>query len=157
LNLALDIDGVLADTQPLWREWLDDASRRFRAIAALDPAELPADRGSAAERLDRWAEAGIGDWRAALERFAEDRAPLFFRPEPTTNATVRRVRAAGGRLVGFTDAPEPLARIAVSQLGLARELEAIEAGRDAEQRALAHLGPGARVVRTRDELAAAAP
>jgi len=28
--IALDLDAVLADTRPLWRDWLEDASRRTR-------------------------------------------------------------------------------------------------------------------------------
>ena len=157
MKLAIDLDGVLADTRPLWREWLDDAARRFRSIAALDPTALPADRGAAAEALDRWAESGVGDWRSALERFAEDRAPLFFRPDATTNATLRRVQAGGGTIAAFSDAPAELVRVALEHAGVARQVVAVEAGAGAEERALARLGPGARVVRTRNELAAAAP
>lgn len=152
MKLALDLDGVLADTRPLWREWLVDASRRFRAIAPLDPESLPSDRAAAAEELDRWAEAGVGDWRAALERFAEDRAPLFFRPDPETNAALRRLQASGAGLAVFSDAPEPLVRIALSHLGATRQLGSVDAGEAAEARAVAKLGAGARVVRSREEL-----
>jgi phosphoglycolate phosphatase-like HAD superfamily hydrolase len=152
VKLALDFDAVLADTRPLWREWLDDAARKFRAIASLDPEELPEDRAEAAALLDRWAEAGVGDWRGALERFAEDRAPLFFRSEPATNAALRRLRANGASLAAFSDAPEPLVRIAVAHIGLARELGVLSTGRDAERRAVEELGVDARVVRSRDDL-----
>ena len=152
MKLALDFDAVLADTRPLWREWLDDAARKFRAIASLDPEELPEDRAEAAALLDRWAEAGVGDWRGALERFAEDRAPLFFRSEPATNAALRRLRANGASLAAFSDAPEPLVRIAVAHIGLARELGVLSTGRDAERRAVEELGVDARVVRSRDDL-----
>src|SRR6266508_5953619 len=67
--VAIDLDGALGDTRPLWDEFLADAARRFGSIAALDPASLPRDRGAAAEELDAWAAGGVGDWRAALERF----------------------------------------------------------------------------------------
>ena len=43
--IALDLDGVLGDTRPLWRAWLEDAARRFR-MQELDG--LPADRVAAA-------------------------------------------------------------------------------------------------------------
>jgi phosphoglycolate phosphatase-like HAD superfamily hydrolase len=152
VRLALDFDAVIADTHPLWHEWLDDAARRYRSIAVLEPGELPHDRADAADALDRWAEAGVGDWRGALERFAEDRAPLFFRPEPATNSALRRLSAGGASLAAFTDAPEPLVRVALAQVGLGRALGVVTAGRDAEQRALGELGADARVVRTRDEL-----
>jgi phosphoglycolate phosphatase-like HAD superfamily hydrolase len=152
VKLALDFDAVLADTRPLWREWLEDAARRFRSIAVLEPSALPEDRAEAAALLDRWAEAGVGDWRGALERFAEDRAPLFFRPAPATNAALRRLRASGAVLGAFSDAPEPLVRVAVAHVGLARELSVVAAGADAERRAVAELGAEARVVRSRDDL-----
>jgi phosphoglycolate phosphatase-like HAD superfamily hydrolase len=151
--VALDLDGVLGDTHGLWRAWLEDASRRFRSIAELDPAALPADRGEAAVALDRWAAAGIGDWRAALERFAEERAPVHLRPNADASAALRRLGAAGVRLGAFTDAPEPLARVAAAHLGAARRLEALESGSGALERLLDRLGAGAAVVRTRAELA----
>jgi phosphoglycolate phosphatase-like HAD superfamily hydrolase len=153
---AIDLDAVFGDTRELWNDWLKDVARKFRTIAELDIAGLPADRAAAAATLDRWAEHGIGDWRAALERFAEDCAPIYLRPDPGVNATLRALQAAGARLAAFTDAPEPLARVAASQLGVARRLEAIEAGEGALARVLATLGPDAAVVRTPAELRALA-
>jgi phosphoglycolate phosphatase-like HAD superfamily hydrolase len=150
--LALDLDRVLGDTRPLWLAWLDDAARRFRSIAELSPDGLPQDRAAAARELDRWAEAGVGDWRPLLERFAEDRAPLHLRPDAETSAALRRLAAGGTRLGAFTDAPEPLARIALATLGASRRLEAVEAGEGALDRLLQRLGGGVRVVRERDEL-----
>ncbi|MDX6512352.1 MAG: Haloacid dehalogenase-like hydrolase [Gaiellaceae bacterium] len=154
--LAVDLDGVLGDTRPLWEAWLEDAARRFRSISELDPATLPRDRGAAAAELDGWAEDGIGDWRSSLERFAEDHAPVYLRPHAETSATLRRLEAAGTRLGAFSDAPEPLARVALSHLGAARRLEWVETGADALERLLERLGPGATVARTRAELSAAA-
>jgi phosphoglycolate phosphatase-like HAD superfamily hydrolase len=151
-SVAVDLDGVLGDTRALWQDWLEDAARRFAAIAPLDPAGLPADRAEAAAELDRWAETGVGDWRAALERFAADRAPVYLRPDADASAALRRLRAAGVRLGVFTDAPEPLARLALEQLGAARRVEAVETGRGALERLLDRLGRDAHVVRTRDEL-----
>jgi phosphoglycolate phosphatase-like HAD superfamily hydrolase len=151
-SIALDLDGVLGDTHPLWRDWLEDAARRFAAIAPLDAGTLPTDRGDAAAELDRWAGAGIGDWRGALERFAADRAPVYLRPDADASAALRRLQAAGMRLGAFTDAPEPLARIALEQLGATRRLEAVETGRGALERLLERLGEDARIVRTRAEL-----
>ena len=115
-TVAIELDGVLGDTRPLWRDWLEDAARRFRSIAPLDPAALPEDRAEAARVLDEWAEAGVGDWRGALARFAEDRAPVYLRPSAEVSAALRALAAAGFRLGVFTDAPEPLARLALAQL-----------------------------------------
>ena len=145
--VAIELDGVLGDTRPLWRDWLEDAARRFRSIAPLDPGALPADRGAAAEELDRWAAGGVGDWRAALARFAEDRAPVYLRPDAEVSAAVRALAAAGHRLGVFTDAPEPLARIAVAQLGVDRRIEALETGTDALSRLEERFGPELTVVR----------
>jgi phosphoglycolate phosphatase-like HAD superfamily hydrolase len=146
-TLALDLDRVLGDTRPLWEDWLEDAARRFRSIAPLDPAALPEDRGTAARELDSWAEAGVGDWRSALTRFAEDRAPVYLRPDAEVSAALRKLADGGARIGVFTDAPEELARIAVSQLGATRRIEALESGEGALERLLARLGPDAEVVR----------
>ena len=101
--VAIDLDGVLGDTRPLWRDWLEDAARRFHSIAPLDPGALPDDRGEAAAELDRWAEAGVGDWRAALARFAEDRAPVYLRPSAEVSAALARAR--GRRRAGSACSP----------------------------------------------------
>jgi phosphoglycolate phosphatase-like HAD superfamily hydrolase len=150
--LAIDLDGALGDTRTLWRAFLDDAARRFASIAALDPATLPADRGAAAGELDRWAAHGVGDWRAALERFAEDRAPVFLRPDGEASAALRSLAAEGARLGVFTDAPEPLARIALAHVGAARRVDVLETGSGARDRLLERLGPTATVVSSRDDL-----
>ena len=113
---------------------------------------VPDDRVAAAAALDGL----VGNWPALLERFAEDRAPLHLRPDADVNAALRRLAAEGARLGAFTDAPEPLARVAAAQLGVARRLEALETGADALERLLKRLGPDARVVGDRDELLRAA-
>jgi phosphoglycolate phosphatase-like HAD superfamily hydrolase len=151
-TIAIELDGVLGDTRPLWDAWLEDAARRFRSIAPLDPAQLPADRVEAAKELDAWAELGVGDWRTLLARFAEDRAPVYLRPDAEVSAALRQLAAQGNRLGVFTDAPEALARIAVSQLGAERRIEALETGEGALDRLLEQLGPATTVVRERAEL-----
>ena len=146
---VLDLDAVLGDTRPLWRAWLVDTARRVR-VPELE--SLPEDRVAAASELD----ARVGNWRALLERFAEDHAPVYLRPDAPTSAALRRLHGDGVRLAAFTDAPEPLARIAAAHLGAARRLEALEAGEGALERALTRLGDDAVVVRSREELVAAA-
>jgi phosphoglycolate phosphatase-like HAD superfamily hydrolase len=149
--VAIELD-ALGDTRGLWDDWLADAARRFRSIAELDPGSLPHDRAEAAVELDRWAERGIGDWRTALRRFAEDRAPVYLRPEASVSAALRALESSGARLGVFTDAPEPLARVALAQLGAARRIELLEAGAGALDRLLAELGPDTAIVRSRDDL-----
>jgi phosphoglycolate phosphatase-like HAD superfamily hydrolase len=131
--VALELDGVLGDTRPLWEAWLEDVSRR----AHVDPARLDEE---------------LPNWRALLERFAEDHAPVYLRPDARATGALRRLQAAGVRLGAFTDAPEELARIALAHLGAARRIEALETGPGALDRLLARLGPDARVARTVGDL-----
>jgi phosphoglycolate phosphatase-like HAD superfamily hydrolase len=155
--VAIDLDGALGDTRGLWLAFLEDASRRFRSIAELDPGSLPADRGEAAAELDRWASSGVGDWRGALKRFAEDRAPVHLRPSSEAGACVRALATRGVRVGVFTDAPEELAQVALDHLGVARRVDALEAGPGSLDRLLERLGArAATVVRTPDELRRAA-
>jgi phosphoglycolate phosphatase-like HAD superfamily hydrolase len=147
VKLAVDLDGVLGDTRPLWRDWLESAAK----VLEVDPGALPPDRAAAAAALD---DSGAGNWRALLERYAADRAPLYLRPSADVAAGLRRLQAAGARLAVFTDAPEELARLALAHLGAERRVESLHAGTNAERRALTALGPGAEVVRTRAQLIA---
>jgi phosphoglycolate phosphatase-like HAD superfamily hydrolase len=132
--VAIDL-AALGDTHPLWLDWLDDAARRFRVdVAALDQ-ELP-------------------NWRQLLERFAEERAPVYLRRDADVSSALRRLHNRGARIGVFTEAPEELARIALSHLGAERRIEVLEAGAGARERLLGQLGETATVVRTREELLA---
>ena len=138
--IALDLDAVLADTRPLWRDWLEDAGRRAR----VDLGDLPEDRAAAALVLDE----RLGDWRPLLERFASDRAPIHFRPRGETGAALRRLRDAGARVGAFTDAPRELAELALAHAGAARRIDVVGTLDDV----LADLGADALVVHSRGEL-----
>ena len=150
--VAIDLDGALGDTRPLWDDFLADAARRFASIAPLDPSALPGDRGAAAEELDRWAELGVGDWRGALQRFAEDRAPVHLRPQADAAAALRELAASGRRLGVFTDAPAELASVALAHLGAARRVELVETGAGSRERLIAVLGSETEVAETREDL-----
>jgi phosphoglycolate phosphatase-like HAD superfamily hydrolase len=150
--VAIDLDGALGDTRPLWREFLTDAARRYASIAPLDVDRLPADRGEAAAVLDDWASRGVGDWRGALERFAEERAPVFLRPSAEASAALRALSEAGCRVGVYTDAPEDFARIALAHLGAARRVDILETGARARERLLEQLGQEAALAVSRDEL-----
>jgi phosphoglycolate phosphatase-like HAD superfamily hydrolase len=147
--LLIDLDGALGDTRALWRDWLAAAEN----VLGVAPASLPADRAAAAAALDA---AGAGNWRSLLERFAEERAPVYLRPSAEASAALRRLSASGCRLGVFTDAPAELAAVALAQLGAARRVEALEAGTAALDRLRARLGEDATVVSTRAELVASA-
>ena len=131
--VAIDLDGALGDTRRLLADWRADAARRLRVDASAIEREVP-------------------NWASLLERFAEERAPVYLRPDAEVSAVLRKLHADGVRVGVFTDAPEPLARVALAQLGAARRIEALETGPDALARLLAYLGDDATVVRTRVEL-----
>lgn len=143
--IAIDLDGALGDTRPLWDDWLAASE----AVLGIDPHTLPEDRGEAAAELDR---RDAGNWRTLLERFSEDRAPVYLRRDAAASDALRSLNAVGRDIGVFTDAPEPLARVALAQLGAARRVVAVETGSGALERLLARLGAGAIVVRTRVEL-----
>ncbi len=144
-SVAIDLDGALGDTRPLWDEWISSAS----ALLGFDAVTLPTDRAEAAAELDR---RGAGNWRALLERFSEERAPVYLRRDATASAALRSLAAAGREIGVFTDAPEPLARVALAQLGADRRVAALETGTGALERLFATLGEDALVIRTRPEL-----
>jgi phosphoglycolate phosphatase-like HAD superfamily hydrolase len=139
--VALDLDAVLADTRPLWRDWLEDAARRAR----VELGDVPEDRTVAAGVLDE----RLGDWRPLLRRFADDRAPLHFRPRAELSVQLRRLQGAGVPIGVFTDAPLELAAVALAHLGAARRVSTVGTLDDV----LRELGAGAVVVRSRAELA----
>lgn len=137
--VAVDLDGALGDTSSLWRAWVEDVSRRARVDLAGE------------HDLD----SALGNWRELLQRFAEEHAPVHLRPNPEANAALRRLRTAGARLSAFTEAPEPLARVAAAHLGVARLLDELEAGPGALDRLRERL-PEPLVVRSLEELRRAA-
>ena len=139
-SVALDLDAVLADTRPLWRDWLEDAARRARV-----DLDVPDDREAAAAALDE----SLGDWRPLLERFAADRGPIHFRPRAETSASLRRLDGAGVRIGVFTDAPRELADVALAHVGAARRVAVV----GTLDEVLRELGADAVIVRSRDELA----
>jgi len=131
-SVAIELDGVLGDTRPLWDAFLVDVSRR----AQVDPARLDEE---------------LPNWRALLERFAEDHAPVYLQPSAPATSALRRLQADGVRIGVFTDAPEELAQIAVAHLAGTRRVDVLEAGPGALERLLERL-PGARVVHSLAEL-----
>jgi len=132
--VAIDL-AALGDVEPLWRDWLDDTARRMRVdVSALDE-QLP-------------------NWRRLLERFAEDRAPVYLRRDAGVTDALRRLHAAGLRIGVFTDAPEELTRIALSHLGADGRVDIVESGDGARERLLAKLGDDVTLVQTRAELVA---
>ena len=123
---------------PRSRRWI---LRRSPRIAA------PRPRSSTAGPSE-----GVGDWRGALERFAEDRAPVHFRPSADAATALRALAATGRRLGVYTDAPAELAAVALAHLGAGRRVELVESGAGARERLLAELGPETAVAASREDL-----
>jgi phosphoglycolate phosphatase-like HAD superfamily hydrolase len=130
--VAIDLD-ALGDTRRLLTDWRANAARRFRVDVTRLDEELP-------------------NWERLLERFAEERAAVYLRPDAETSAVLRRLHRDGVHIGVFADAPAALARVALAQLGAARRIAALETGADALPRLLARFGEDTRVVRTREEL-----
>ena len=133
-SVAIALD-ALGDTGALWRDWLADAKRRYRVDVDDLDGELP-------------------NWRPLLQRFAEERAPVYLRPDADVSAALRRLQSSGARIGVFADAPEELARVALSQLGATRRVELLEAGSGALERVRAKLGADVEVVESRSQLVA---
>ena len=113
MNVALDLDGVGRHAPALERVARGRVAA-LRPIAELDPARFRRTARRPHE-LDRWAQRGIGDWRASLaSAMADDHAPVYLRPRAPVSAALRRLDAAGARIDVFTDAPEELARVALA-------------------------------------------
>jgi phosphoglycolate phosphatase-like HAD superfamily hydrolase len=143
--VAIDLDGALGDTRPLWDDWLVSAG----TVLGVDAEALPTERGEAAAELDR---REAGNWRTLLERFSEERVPVYLRRDSLTSIALRDLAATGRPIGIFTDAPEALAQVALAQLGAKRRISALETGTGALERLLVRLGADAVVVRTRSEL-----
>jgi phosphoglycolate phosphatase-like HAD superfamily hydrolase len=143
--VAIALDGALCDTRPLWEDWLEATT----AVLGIEPGELPSDRAEAAAELDR---RGAGNWRTLLGRWSEERAPVYVRRDAATSSAIRTLEARNVTLGVFTDAPEELARVTLSHLGLDRRIATLETGGSACERVLARLGDGAQVAETRAEL-----
>ena len=82
-----------------------------------------------------------GNWRVLLARYAEERAPVYLRPDAAVSAALRGLASSGVRLGVFTDAPAELAQVAVSQLGARRRGEAVESGAGSSEPAGSRIRP----------------
>jgi phosphoglycolate phosphatase-like HAD superfamily hydrolase len=131
-SIAIALD-ALGDTTAIWRDWLSDARRRYRVDVDDLDGELP-------------------NWRPLLKRFAEERAPVYLRPDADVSAALRRLQSSGARIAVYAEAPEELARVALSQLGATRRIDLLEAGPGALQRVRAKFGDDVEVVESRSRL-----
>jgi phosphoglycolate phosphatase-like HAD superfamily hydrolase len=133
-SIAIALD-ALGDTTAIWRDWLSEARRRYRVDVDDLDGELP-------------------NWRPLLKRFAEERAPVYLRPDADVSAALRRLQSSGARIAVYAEAPEELARVALSQLGATRRVELLEVGPGALERLRVKLGDDVEVVQSRSQLVA---
>ena len=120
-TVTIDLDRELGDTRPLWDagfSWTrPGGSRRSRRSTRRRSRRTGARRRRSSTR-GRPPASATG--YRALERFAEDHAPVYLRPDPRGE---RRAAPPGRRRArGWSSSrtrPEPLARVAVAHLGLA--------------------------------------
>lgn len=131
-TVAIALD-ALADTDAIWRDWLADAKRRYRIDGVDLDAELP-------------------NWRSLLQRFAEERAPVYLRPDADVAAALRRLQSAGVRIALFADVPAELVEVALPHLAIARRVDVVETGSGALARLQAQCGEHVEIVRSRDQL-----
>ncbi len=89
-TVAIDLDGALGDTRPLWEAFLEDASRRFARSPRSTPRRSPPIAGQAAAELDRWA----GERGRRLARGARRASPRITPRSTSARALRRRARAA---------------------------------------------------------------
>jgi phosphoglycolate phosphatase-like HAD superfamily hydrolase len=143
--VALELDGVLADTRSLWQAWLASAG----PVLGVSAEELPADRAAAARELDA---RGAGNWRDLLARFAEERVAVHVRRDRMIGAALRALASHGVEIGVYSDAPEPLARVALVHVGADRRVSALATGDGAVERLRAELGPETAVITSRGEL-----
>ena len=144
MRLALDLDASSAT-----RARSGATGSRTRPDVARSPSTRSAARGSRRGSRATLDARGAGNWRTLLERFADDRAPVYLRPD----AEVERGPAAApapraSRLGVFTDAPAELARVALAHLAPLGGSISVETGTGALERARRATS---RVVRSRGE------
>jgi phosphoglycolate phosphatase-like HAD superfamily hydrolase len=131
----------LAPTGALFAEAVDHVVRKLGRAKPFPSAELPADRAAAVAALDAWAGSDV-DWRGELRRYYEEHIPVHVRPAAAVNATLRRLHAAGVRLVWATPGPAEATDVLLHHLGVARLVDEVILAPSAAAAA----GPGAGAI-----------
>jgi len=110
---------TLTPTDALFEEAAEHVARKLGRAKPFPSAPLPTDRAAAVAALDAWAGTDV-DWRGELRRYYEEHIPVRVRPAATVNATLRRLHAAGVRLVWATPGPVEATDVLLHHLGIAR-------------------------------------
>jgi phosphoglycolate phosphatase-like HAD superfamily hydrolase len=156
MNVVVFAEDALAPTAALWDASVAHVARKLGRVKPLDAGALPRERAAAIPALDHWAGGEVSTWRAEIGRFFEEHVPVYLRPDPALNATLRRLRAAGIRVGCWSPGPLEATRPLVHFLGVARRLDDVVCDPDpsaaATLAARLGAGPGEAVV-----VAASAP
>jgi phosphoglycolate phosphatase-like HAD superfamily hydrolase len=133
---------ALASTDRLFRDAVEHLARKLGRVKPLDAAAVPETRPEALAALSAWAGADVSTWERELARFYEEHLPVYLRPDPALNATIRALRAGGVRLGAWSAGPAQAFATLLHQLGLSRRLDAtlIDATPRAPLRLAAELG-----------------
>jgi phosphoglycolate phosphatase-like HAD superfamily hydrolase len=131
----------LAPTGALFEEAVDHVARKLGRAKPFPSAALPADRTAAVAALDAWAGSDV-DWRGELRRYYEEHIPVHVRPAAAVNATLRRLHAAGIRLVWATPGPAEATDVLLHHLGVTRLIDQVVVAPSATDAAV----PGATLV-----------
>ena len=115
---------TLTPTDALFEEAAEHVARKLGRAKPFPSAPLPADRAAAVAALDAWAGTDV-DWRGELRRYYEEHIPVRVRPAATVNATLRRLHAAGVRLVWATPGPAEATDVLLHHLGIARLIDEV--------------------------------
>jgi phosphoglycolate phosphatase-like HAD superfamily hydrolase len=132
---------ALAPTGALFEEAVEHVARKLGRAKPFPSGPLPDDRTAAVAALDAWAGSDV-DWRGELRRYYEEHIPVRIRPAAAVNATLRRLHAAGVRLVWATPGPAQATDVLLHHLGVARLIDEVVVAPSAAAAAL----PGAALV-----------
>jgi phosphoglycolate phosphatase-like HAD superfamily hydrolase len=114
----------LAPTGALFQEAVEHVTRKLGRAKAFPSAPLPDGRADAVATLDAWAGSDV-DWRGELRRYYEAHIPVHVRPAAAVNATLRRLHAAGVRLVWASPGPDEATEVLLHHLGVARLVDEV--------------------------------
>lgn len=114
----------LAPTGALFQEAVEHVTRKLGRAKPLPSTPLPADQSETIRALDAWAGSDV-DWRGELRRYYEAHIPVHVRPAAAVNATLRRLHAAGVRLVWASPGPAEATEVLLHHLGVARLIDEV--------------------------------
>ncbi|MGN6377822.1 MAG: HAD family hydrolase [Gaiellales bacterium] len=124
MRAVLLSERALAPTDRLFGDSVSHLARKLGRVKPLDADALPHDRADALAALAEWAGDDVSTWQQELSRFWEEHIPVYLRPRPELNATIRALVADGVTVAAWSAGPPAAFEVLVHHLGLARSLAA---------------------------------